>query len=209
MTTSARDFYERRVPGHWNRALEEQQRAGDRDASAARVAAAMQAVNGTIRVRVRSADASEESHNLNISAGRMSASDEPTHPPFMTLVHDLAAFEVLERESGDSVLGFLGGLAGLGDEMKLTAQKMQNLAELEGTLQLQLTGEGGFGLLVHFGVGPIASKPDCSLEVEVEAYEQLRSGQLSPQDAFMNGQIVAKGDMQMAMQLALAAMTPD
>ena len=127
----------------------------------------------------------------------------------MCIRDSLSAFAVLERESQDSVLGFLGGLAGLGEEMKLTAQKMQNLAGLEGTLNFQLTGEGGFGLLVHFGAEPIASEPDCSLEVDVAAYEQLKSGQLSAQDAFMNGQIVAKGDMQMAMQLALAAMTPD
>jgi hypothetical protein len=115
VTTSVRDFYERRVPGQWNRALEEQQRAGTQDASAARIAAAMEAVNGTIRVIVRSPDASEESHHLNISEGRMTTAQEPAHPPFMTLAHDLAAFVVLERESQDSVLGFLGGLAGLGD----------------------------------------------------------------------------------------------
>ena len=138
----------------------------------------------------------------------MHAADEPHRSPFITLAHDLAAFEVLERESGDSVLGFLGGLAGLGEEMKLTAGRMQNLAGLEGTLRFHVTGEGGFTLLVHFGGEPIG-EPKCSLEISLEAYAKLRAGQLSPQDAFMNGQIVATGDMQMAMQLALAAMTPD
>ena len=208
MTPSPRDFYGRRVPAQWNRALDEQRRAAADDPDAARVAEAMEAVNGTICVVVRSPGDSEETFHLDISEGRMCAADEPHQSPFMTLAHDLAAFEVLERESGDSVLGFLGGLAGLGEEMKLTAGRMQNLAGLEGTLRFRVIGEGGFTLLVHFGGEPIG-EPKCSLEIALEAYEQLRAGQLSPQDAFMNGQIVATGDMQMAMQLALAAMTPD
>ena len=139
----------------------------------------------------------------------MTAGDEPSHPPFLTLAHDGATFEVLERESGDSVLGFLGGLAGLDAELKLTAQRMENLSGLEGTLCFELTGEQGFELLAHFGAGPVAVEPKCRLEIAREAYEQLRSGELAPQDAFMSGAIVATGDMQMAMQLALAAMTPD
>jgi putative sterol carrier protein len=127
----------------------------------------------------------------------------------MTLAHDLDAFEVLERESGDSVLGFLGGLAGLEEALKLTAARMQNLEGLTGTLRFALTGEDGFALLVHFGDGEIAEEPKCGLEVEREAYEKLRTGEINPQEAFMNQQIAVTGDMQMAMQLALAAMTPD
>ncbi len=208
MSPSPHDFYDRRVPAHWNRALDEQRRAAADDPDAARLAEAMEAVNGTIRIVVRRAGDSDETFHLDISDGRMCAADEPSHAPFLTLAHDLTAFEVLERESGDSVLGFLGGLAGLGEEMKLTAGRMQNLAGLSGTLLFQRTGAAGFKMLLHFGDLPIG-QPQCSLEIGFEAYEQLRAGQLSPQDAFMNGQIVATGDMQMAMQLALAAMTPD
>ena len=93
--------------------------------------------------------------------------------------------------------------------LKLTTQRLHNLAGLEGTLAFELTGEGGFALLVHFGEGEVASEPRCKIEIAREAYEQLRKGELNPQEAFMNGQIVTSGEMQMAMQLALAAMTPD
>jgi len=211
MSSDLRDFYERRVPAQWNSALERQQQSGESDDDAARVAADMEAVDATIRVVVREEGAPETELDLylNVEAGRMTAAGEPAQAPFMTLGHDAAAFLVLERESGDSVLGFLGGLAGLDEAMKLTAQRMQNLADLAGTLRFELTGEGGFALLVHFGADEITEPARCVLQIAREAYAQLRTGELNPQDAFMGGQISVTGDMQMAMQLALAAMTPD
>lgn len=208
MSADPQDFYARRVPAQWNRTLEEQERAvKSGDEAATRVLEGMRGVDATIRVHVRGDD--EQRFHLNVSAGRMRAEDADAHPPFMTLVHDRAAFDVLERESGDSVLAFLGGLAGLEEAMKLTAGRMRNLAGLAGTLRFALTGAGGFALLVHFGEGEVSDEPKCSLEVEREAYEKLRRGELNPQEAFMNQQISIQGDMQMAMQLALAAMTPD
>ncbi len=209
MSTDARDFYTRRVPAQWNRTLDEQAAAATGDDDAKRVLEGMQAVDATIRVLVRAQGAEPQRFELNVESGRMDASDTAVQAPFMTLAHDLDTFAVLERESGDSVLGFLGGLAGLEESMKLTAGRMQNLAGLAGTLRFALTGEGGFALLVHFGEGEIADEPRCSLSVEREAYEKLRSGEMNPQEAFMNQQIAIEGDMQMAMQLALAAMTPD
>ena len=199
MSADPQDFYTRRVPAQWNKTLDEQE-AGD-------VREGMEAVDAAIRVVVRSNP--EETFHLNIAKGRMSADEDAAQPPFMTLAHDLETFDVLERESGDSVLGFLGGLAGLEESMKLTAGRMQNLAGIEGTLRFALTGEGGFALIVHFGDGPVTDEPKCSLSVEREAYDKLRSGEINPQEAFMNQQIAIEGDMQMAMQLALAAMTPD
>jgi putative sterol carrier protein len=211
MSSDPRDFYDRRVPAQWNKTLEDQQAKAGSDDDAARVAKGMTDVDATIRVVVReegAADADLETF-LNVAAGVMTPGDAAAQPPFMTLGHDSAAFEVLERESGDSVLGFLGGLAGLEESLKLTAQRMKNLADLAGTLCFELTGDDGFKLLVHFGPDDIAAEPKCTLQIAREAYEELRSGELNPQDAFMGGQIVAAGDMQMAMQLALAAMTPD
>ena len=72
-----------------------------------------------------------------------------------------------------------------------------------------LRWHAGFALLLHFGPGEVAAEPKCGLAVAREAYDKLRSGEINPQDAFMNQQIEITGDMQMAMQLALAAMTPD
>ena len=199
MSADPQDFYNRRVSAQWNKTLDEQESGSVREA--------MEGVDATIRVIVRGD--SEETFHLNIAKGRMTAEDDDAQPPFLTLAHDLDAFAILEKESGDSVLGFLGGLAGLEESMKLTTGRMQNLANLEGTLRFALTGEGGFEMLVHFGAGPIADEPRCSLEIAREAYDKLRTGEINPQEAFMSQQISVEGDMQMAMQLALAAMTPD
>lgn len=199
MSADPQDFYTRRVPAQWNKSLDEQESGSVRQG--------MEGVDATIRVLVRGD--TEETFHLNIAKGRMTVDDDAARPPFLTLAHDLDAFAILERESGDSVLGFLGGLAGLEETMKLTASRMQNLAGMEGTLRFALTGEGGFELLVHFGDGPVADEARCSLEIAREAYDKLRTGELNPQEAFMSQQIAVEGDMQMAMQLALAAMTPD
>lgn len=199
MSADPQDFYNRRVPIQWNKTLDEQESGPVREG--------MEGVDATIRILVRGD--TEERFHLNIAKGRMTAEPEAVQPPFMTLAHDLDAFAILEQESGDSVLGFLGGLAGLEESMKLTTGRMLNLAGLSGTLRFALTGEGGFALLVHFGDEPIADEAKCSLEIAREAYDKLRTGEINPQEAFMNQQIAVEGDMQMAMQLALAAMTPD
>ena len=199
MSADPQDCYTRRVAAQWNKTLDEQESGSVREA--------MEGVDATIRVLVRGN--TEEIFHLNIAKGRMTADDDDAQAPFLTLAHDLDAFALLEKESGDSVLGFLGGLAGLEESMKLTTGRMQNLANMEGTLRLALPGEGGFEMLVHFGAGPVADETRCSLEIAREAYDKLRTGELNPQEAFMSQQISVEGDMQMAMQLALAAMTPD
>lgn len=199
MSADPQDFYTRRVAAQWNKTLDEQESGSVREA--------MEGVDATIRVLVRGN--TEEIFHLNIAKGRMTADDDDAQAPFLTLAHDLDAFAILEKESGDSVLGFLGGLAGLEESMKLTTGRMQNLANMEGTLRFALTGEGGFEMLVHFGAGPVTDETRCSLEIAREAYDKLRTGELNPQEAFMSQQISVEGDMQMAMQLALAAMTPD
>ena len=56
---------------------------------------------------------------------------------------------------------------------------------------------------------PIPDEPAATISIDADAYRDLRSGELNPQDAFMNGRIKIEGDMQMAMQLALAAISPD
>ena len=199
MSADPQDFYTRRVAAQWNKTLDGQESGSVREA--------MEGVDATIRVLVRGN--TEEIFHLNIAKGRMTADDDAAQAPFLTLAHDLDAFAILEKESGDSVLGFLGGLAGLEESMKLTTGRMQNLANMEGTLRFALTGEGGFEMLVHFGAGPGADETRCSLEIAREAYDKLRTGELNPQEAFMSQQISVEGDMQMAMQLALAALSPD
>ena len=199
-------FYRERVPAQFNRTFAEQQaRAESGDADAARVLDGMRTVNATIEVEVDG----DATYHLNVEAGHMSAGDANAHTPFMRMRHDLASFAVLERESGDSVLSFLGGLAGMTEDMRLTSQRIQNLHGVQGSLLFELTGDKAFSVLVHFGDSPPPSTPDCHIAVDGASYDQLRSGELGPQDAFLGGQIQVEGDMTIGMQVALAALSPE
>ncbi len=199
-------FYRERVPAQFNRTFEEQKaRAESGDVEAARALNAMRTVNATIQVDVEG----DATYHLNVAKGLMTAGDANDHTPFMTMRHDLESYAVLERESGDSVLSFLGGLAGMSDDMLLTSQRIQNLAGLDGSLLFELTGSKAFKVLVHFGESPIADEPTCHISVDGDSYDQLRSGELGPQDAFLGGQIQVEGDMTMGMQVALAALSPE
>ena len=82
---------------------------------------------------------------------------------------------------------------------------------VKGALLFELTGAGGFRLLAHLGGEPPAedAPPATAIRVDAEAYRELRSGALQPQDAFLAGKIQVEGDMQLAMQLALAVLSPD
>ena len=202
------DFYQQRVPAQFNQTFEDQAAAAQSDGEAARILEGMKTVKGTIAIVVEG-DAGEQRYHLNVSEGKMSADAEAAQAPFMTLLHDLDSFAVLERESGDSILGFLGALAGMKDEMKLTSQRIQNLGGLDGCMLFELTGEGGFKMRAHFGQSPVPDAPSCTIRIDGEVYQELRSGELPPQDAFLGGKIQVEGDMQMGMQLALAAMSPD
>jgi len=199
-------FYRERVPAQFNRTFEEQKaRAESGDADAARLLNSMRTVNATIEIDVEGGS----SYHLNVEKGRMSAGDENAQPPFMTMRHDIDSFAVLERESGDSVLSFLGGLAGMSEEMRLTSQRIQNLMGVQGAMLFELTGKNAFKVLVHFGDGPVPDEPACHIAIDGDSYDQLRSGELGPQDAFLGGQIQVEGDMTMGMQVALAALSPE
>jgi len=202
--TTPREFYMQRIPEQFNRSLDEQAAAGQAGKA---LLDDMQAVNATMRIVVDADDGG--TFYLNLEKGRMSSSEQAASEPFLTVVHDRDAFAVLEREAGDSALGFLGGLAGMGGEIKLTQSRIDNLAGMSGAVAFERTGDGGFRLLTHFGSEPVPDEAECTIRVDGDAYAKLQSGELNPQDAFLSGAIAVEGDMQMAMQLALAAMAPD
>ena len=146
---------------------------------------------------------------LNVAGGRLEPGDAAAHPPLLTLRLTRASFERFVAEVGDSALGFLGALSGLAHEMRLTRARVDLLAGLAGSVRFEVRGEGGFALLTQFGAGPPPAAPTTSITVDREAYHALRAGELNPQEAFLGGRIQVEGDLQLAMQLALAAMTPD
>lgn len=207
-STDSFRFYRERVPLQFNRTIDAQERDAEEDAAAAKLLEGMRTVNATIRVIVRR-ETGDEIHDLRVAGGRMTAGDAGATVPFMTLRHDERSFASIERESGDSLLGFLGALAGMQEDMKLTSQRIQNLSLIDGSLLFELTGDNPLSLLAHFGDGPCPDEPSCCLRMDSAIYADLKSGALPPQDAFMSGRVQIEGDMQIAMQLALAALSPD
>jgi SCP-2 sterol transfer family len=197
-------YFSETVPAEFDRVLEAQRMAGDAGQS---VYEQMCAVAATIRIEV--VGEAGGTFFLNIDRGRMCAQDEPAHPPFLTLCQDRRSLERLAREAGDSALGVLGGLAGLPGALHLTQRRIEALANVNGLIEIEVTGARGFALRAHFGAGPIPARADARICMDEDIYRQLRSGRLQLQAAFMNLQIVVEGEMRTAMRLALAALAPD
>ena len=206
-TPDPKTFFRERFPAQLNRSLAEQEQATQ---MAQRALAGMRAVAATIRFDVRGEGG--VTVFVNIEGGRSSAGDAPTHPPFLSIALDCSHYEPLFREAGDNVLGFLGGISGMGAPIKLTRDRVEQIAAVGGTLCFELTGEGGFQLLAKLGdaaPGDSGDRADTTIRVDAQAYRALREGKLEPQQAFLAGKIAVEGDMQRAMQLALAVLSPD
>lgn len=211
MSDPVADFYRIRVPAQYNATLIAQRSAAREDARAQALLEEMEAVRASIVVAV-----GETTFAYDVERGQMTCVAEPGFAPFLVLRHSPEDFAALRTECGDSLLGFLGALAGLGDEMKITTQRVRSLRELAGGIQLERQGEGGFVLEAWFGVAREPQTPpnalpatQATLRLDAETYAALRSGALDPQDAFLAGGIPIEGDQGLAIGLALAAMSPD
>jgi hypothetical protein len=201
-----RAFFSERFPAQLNRRLAEQEQAAE---AARRALEGMRAVDASIRFDVQGEGGG--TWYVNLAQGRAAAADAPAQPPFLAVSLARDDFEPLWREAGDDVLAFLGGVSGMGQPLRLTRARVEQIAAVKGTLGFELTGAGGFRLLAHLGVPPEggATAPATTIRVDAAAYRELRSGALAPQDAFLAGKIAIEGDMQLAMQLALAVLAPD
>jgi hypothetical protein len=156
-----RRFFEEMLPAQWNEALREQERAVE---AAERLLEGMRAVEATLCVEIAGEGGGR--FHLNVSGGRLTAGETPSHPPFLTLRLERPDFERFAAEIGDSALGFLGALSGLGQEMRLTRARVDLLGALEGTVRFELRGEGGFALLTGFGPNPPSEAPTTSISVD-------------------------------------------
>lgn len=206
MPPAPETFFAERFPAQMNRLLAEQE---DTAAAAQRALEGMRGVDATLRFDVRGAGGG--TWYVNFTGGRASAGPAAAHPPFLSIVLDREHFEPLWREAGDNVLGFLGGVSGMGAPIRLTRARVEQIAGVRGALRFELTGEGGFRLVAHLGGEPPADDrpPATTIRVDAEAYRELRAGALQPQDAFLAGKIEVEGDVQLAMHLALAVLSPD
>jgi len=204
---SPQAFYTERVPAQWNQTLADQEAAAAGDDAAGKVLEGMRGVDVTVRVDVEGDGGG--TFFLNVHEGAMAAGSAATRPPLLTLIQDRRAFEKIASEAGDSALGLLGGLSGFVGDFKLTKSRVENLTGVSGCLRLEVTGDDGFAFRVHFGDGPVPDAPDTEIQVGAEVYADLREGRLDPQNAFMSGQLDVSGDLQIAMSLALAALSPE
>lgn len=210
-------FYQDRVPKQFNQTLESQRQLAKASGEERGRLEEMEAVRASIAVTVRTLNEDIE-HLYSIERGEMRIAQKAERPPFMRIRHSLEDFPNLRKECGDSLLGFLGGLAGLGDEMRLTALRVRSLRELAGQLLFERVGTGGFSLHASFGekatdtpiaAGSAEPAPRATIRIDDTVYALLRSGELDPQDAFLDGRIEIVGDLEMAVGLALTAASPD
>ena len=201
-------FYRERVPEQFNQLLERQRRDAADDPAAAKMLDEMQAVRTSIVIQVDCGDAMHRTV-YDVDRGEMRTVERPSHAPFFILGHVLDDFTAIRRECGNSLLGFLGALAGLGDEMRLTSQRVRSLRDLHGSLVFERVGPDGFALFVSLGIESPEPEPRTTIRINEEIYASLRKGDLDPQDAFLDGLIDVEGDMEMAIGLALAALSPD
>lgn len=202
--TDPRAFYEKVLSRDFNRMLDEQEALGE---AGRPLLESMRAVNGTICVEITGEDGSRFA--LNLENGRMTTSDAPSHPPFLTLIQDRSAFEKLVGEARGSLSTMLGALAGLDGDLRLTRRRLIDFEAVDGLIRFEVTGEGGFSLLTHFGNNPRPAEPQASIRLDTTTYADLRSGALDPQSAFLTGRVDVTGDMEKVMQLAFTAVASD
>ncbi len=201
-------FYRERVPSQFNQTLALQIELAGKDQAALRMLEEMRAVRTAIRVEVE-CDAGLCIHTLEIERGEMRAVEAAARSPFFILHHRLDQFSNLRRECDTSILGFLGVMAGLEAEMKLTSQRVRSLRALKGSLRFEIEGPDGFVLVASFGVDPPEPEPRTEIRLSSEIFEALRGGVLDAQEAFLDERIAVIGDLELAIGMALAAASPD
>lgn len=196
----AASYFEKRVPEAWNQRLAEQVAAG---AEGAELLAKMRAADFALEVEI----ASGGRFHLIVEQGAMRAAAAASPAPLLTLALDDAGCERLERNVGPSPMKLLGGVGGNADFV-VTPARLAALREIEGTMRLEVTGADPWGVVLHFGAGPVP-EPTTTVAIGETEFSQLVSGALDLQGAFMTGKLQLAGNVEVPMKMAMAIMTPD
>ncbi len=87
---------------------------------------------------------------------------------------------------------------------------MKRLAMVSGRVELALVDFEGERISIVVGCGDAAKKgidtyePDVVIEAKTKTFDKLLAGQLAPEDALADGDVVQRGKKLVAMQLVLA-----
>ncbi len=194
-------FFRKLVPEEWNRRLEAERARGD-SARLARLSEASFALEARV-----SGEGGGRFH-LVVDAGAMRVGDAPAPTPLATLAMDVSDWRRLADEVGPSPMALLGGVGG-DRNFALTGPRIAALRAISGNVRLQVSGAAPWGLLVAFGGAPASLEPHTTISIDAAEYRKLRDGALDLQGAFMTGKLALSGDVEKAMKLALALMTPE
>jgi hypothetical protein len=194
-------FFEKLVPEEWNRRLAEEQARGDSPRLAR-----MRAVAFALAARVEGDGGG--SFALVVEDGRMRVAGSPPNSPLVTLVMGVPDWRRLAEQVGPSPLALLGGVGGDRDFV-LTGARLAQLRAIDGVVRLQVTGADPWGVLACFGRPPASLEPTTTISIDSAEYRKLREGALDLQGAFMTGKLALAGDVEKAMKLALALMSPE
>ena len=196
-------YFAKRVPEAWDARYDEQVARG---ADGAELLEKMNAANFALEVRVR--DQPGVSFHLRIDSGRMTVADTQQPQPLLILLMSAEDAGHIEREVGPSPMQLLGGVGGHADFV-LTPNRIEHIRELEGTVEVSVTGEPSWEVVMHFGPEPIVEPAPTRITLGGAEYAKLRSGELDLQGAFMTERLALDGEVEFAMKLALALMAEE
>ncbi len=194
-------FFRKLVPEEWNRRLAAERERGD----AARLA---KLLSTSFELDVRVHGEGGGSFHLVVESGAMRVGDAAATAPIATLVMDAAEWRRLAEEVGPSPMALLGGVGGERN-FALTGARVAALRAISGNVRLEVTGPAPWGVLIAFGGAPASPEPHTTISIDGAEYRKLREGALDLQGAFMTGKLALAGDVEKAMKLALALMTPE
>jgi len=195
----AADYFERRVPAAWNERLLAQTGLG---AEGAELLAKMRAAEFALEVEVGSG----AHFHLLVEHGEMRSTASAHARPLLTLRLSETDCARLEASVGPSPMTLLGGVGGDPDFV-LTPARVAALLEIEGTMQIEVTGVESWGVCLHFGAPPIPAAT-TTVSIADAVFAQLLCGDLDLQGAFMTGKLQLGGNVEVPMKMAMAIMSP-
>ena len=196
------EYFTEQVPGAWNARLREQEQRGD---DGAELLEKMREARFALRIDVAGDDGG--CFDLGVEGGEMAALGAPVTEPLLTLAFGPSDWRRLAQSVGPAPFKLLGGIGGV-EDFVVTGDRVAQLAQVAGTLRLQVTSDDPWGVVLHFGPPPVG-EADATVSIEAEHYAELIAGGLDLQGAFMSGKLVLEGDVEIPMKLALAIMTPE